>query len=745
MHNNRVFKPTVIAVAIGLAFPATAALADEVQELISPNVTEVGASLLNVDKINPLYRQYTGLNSEGVNGSVDLNVVQRSDAGRWFRVEGRDLGLRTQEFKASAEQQGDWSVGIGYNQIPRFAPFTVITPVDGVGSNTLVMPAAFPGATSPVRTIGNEETLMTERKGTTLTARKFISDNLQVNFSFKHEDKQGVRMSGANGASGKGVNGATVSGALGTQIFAPEPIDSTHQQVEASIDYATKQFYLSGSYYGSFFENNAGNALFVTSPNVNNRTAMSPLSLAPDNHAHEFQLAGGYNFSSDTQLKASVGKTLAYQNNSFIPASLIAVEQGAPGSAFRPGVLTKRSDLGGKVETTNAFASFTSRLTRDLSVLASWAYEFRDDKTPEDIYLIDYNHGGAQVTNNPLSQKTQRGKLEASYRLPMGFKLTGGYDYDVRKYDGMDELFRDKTTEGTFRLDLRKSLGETLNGSVTVSHSDRDGSKWGSTPSPRFVNSPAELARVGGSIGEHWTAPTQFSDRERDKVRLLLDWLPTNALSVQFSYEYANDDFSTRVDKIGLNKGKFELFSLDGSYRLSERWKANMWYSHGKNEIEQHSLQSTFGSLCNGSSVRNTCVPWGAQLNLNSDAIGAGFDGQLTSALSVGGQYLYSHDVNEYDISVANLGVRSPLPGATSPVLAGAGILPDTKYQQNTLRLFARYAFNKSTAMRLDYVWDKREFDDFTWQSWRFSDGTRVFQKPEQTTQLIGVTVSHRF
>src|SRR5574337_605195 len=201
MHNNRVFKPTVIAIAIGLAFPATAALADEVQELISPNVAEVGVKLQYVDKINPLYRQYNGINSEGVNGSLDANVVQRSDQGRWFRVEGRDLGLRTQEFKASVEQQGDWSVGIGYNQIPRFAPFEVITPVDGVGSNTVVMPATFPAALSPVRTVGNEETLMTERKGTSLTARKFISDHLQVNFSFKHEDKEGARLFGANGAS----------------------------------------------------------------------------------------------------------------------------------------------------------------------------------------------------------------------------------------------------------------------------------------------------------------------------------------------------------------------------------------------------------------------------------------------------------------------------------------------------------------------------------------------------------------
>lgn len=720
MHNNRVFRPTVVALAISLAFPV-AAMADEVEELISPNVAEAGVKLQYLNEVNPLYRQYRGISTDGVQGSVDANVVQRSEQGRWLRLEGRDLGLRTQEFNASVEQQGDWSVGIGYNQIPRFAPFEVTTPVSGVGDSTLILPASFPAT-------GDNETLMTERKGSSLNARKFITPNLQALFSFKSEDKKGTRLFGANGQPLAGVNGAAATGNLGTQIFLAEPIDSTHQQIEASLDYSTKQFYLSGGYYGSFYNNKAGAALFVTSPNPANRSGMSPLSLSPDNHAHEFQLAGGYNFSADTRLKMNVGKTYAIQESDFINGSLINVGGG------NPATLTRRTNLGGEVETTNVFASLTSRVTRELNLLVSWAYEDRDDKTPRDLYLIDYGHGGVPVTNNPESQKTHRGKFEASYRLPQGYNLTAGYDYDYRKYDGMDGLYRDEIQEDTWRVDLRKSLGDTLNGSVTLSHGKRDGSRWGSTPSPASLAAPDNLHPVG----LHWTAPTQFSDRERDKARLLVDWLPVDPLSVQFSYEYALDDYSTRVFDIGLSEGRSELFALDASYRFSERWKVNMWYSHGTNKIEQNSFQSTFGSLCNGSTIRNTCVPWGAELKLTSNAVGAGFDGQLSSSLSVGGQYLFSRDVNKYDIDVTNV-------GALSPVLLGAGILPDTEYTQNTLRLFAKYGFSKVTAVRLDLVWDRREMDDYTWSSWRYSDGTRIFVDPDQTTRVIAVTLLHSF
>ncbi|NMG32510.1 MtrB/PioB family decaheme-associated outer membrane protein [Aromatoleum evansii] len=707
MDNNRIFKRTVLALAVSMAFPVSSALAqeDEVAELISPNVAEASIRLQHLNEVNPLYRQYYGINDEGIHGSADLKVIRRSDEGRWLRIEGRDLGLRTQEFGASIEQQGDWKLGIDYNQIPRYAPFEVSTRVTGIGHDSLNLGTRF-----------DDKDLKTERTATSLTATKFISKNLQANVTFKNEDKKGERLFGSNG---------NVGGYLG-QLFAPEPIDSNHKQIEASLDYATEKFYVSGSYYASFYENKAGKGLFVnygTTGGTGNPvavqgtpTAMSPLSLAPDNQMHQIALAGGYNFSRDTRANLKVSKSFATQDDSFLPSTVVP---------YLPGMT--RSDLGGKVDTTNVFGSITSRVTDKLNLLASWAYEDRDDRTPQ----LDYaSYNGRILQNNPESQTTQRGKFEASYRLPKGYNLTAGYDYDFRKYEGMDELYRDEMTENTYRIDLRKSLSDTLNGSVTLAHSERDGSSWGTTP--------VLVKTATTAVGEHWTAPAQFSDRERDKLKLMLDWMPVEPLSVQFAYEYAMDDYKTRIFDIGLNEGRSELFSLDASYRFNDRWKANLWYSHSSNDIEQKSLNSTYGSKCDGTTLPYTCVPWGADLKLSSNGVGAGFDGQISSKFSVGGQYLYSRDVSEYDISYADA-------GALSSIRQGAGILPDTEYTLNTLRLFARYALTKATAIRLDYVWDRREMDDYTWSSWSYSDGTKVFVDPNQITRVIAVTVSHAF
>lgn len=717
MDKNRNLKLSALALAVSMAFPVSSAIAQEdVAELISPNTAEASVKLQYLDDVNPLYRQYYGINDDGVNASADVKVIQRSDAGRWLRIEGRDLGLRTQEFGASIEQQGDWKIGIDYNQIPRFAPFEVSTRVTGIGHDTLNLGSRF-----------DDKDLKTERTATSLTATKFISKSLQANVSFKNEDKKGERLFGSNG---------NVGGYLG-QLFAPEPIDSTHRQIEASLDYATEKFYVSGSYYGSFFENKAGKGLFVnygTTGGAGNPvavqgtpTAMSPLSLAPDNQAHQFALAGGYNWSRDTRANLKVSKTFATQDDSFLPSSAVP---------YLPGMT--RSDLGGKVDTTNVFGSLTSRVTDKLNLLASWAYEDRDDRTPQ----LDYaSYNGKILQNNPESQTTHRGKFEASYRLPRGYNLTAGYDYDFRKYEGMDELYRDEMTENTYRIDVRKSFSDTVNGSLTLAHSERDGSRWGT--------SPILVKTSTGAVGEHWTAPLQFSDRERDKLKLMVDWMPIDPLSVQFAYEYALDDYKTRMLDVGLNEGRSELFSLDASYRFSDRWKANMWYSHGTNDIEQKSMNSTYGSKCDGAGssdptkdtaerVKNTCVPWGTDLQLSSSALGAGFDGQINSKLSIGGQYLYSRDVNKYDISYADA-------GTFSSIRQGAGVLPDTEYTLNTLRLFAKYAVTKATAIRLDYVWDRRELDDYTWSSWTYSDGTKVLVNPDQITRVIAVTLSHAF
>ncbi len=570
-------------------------------------------------------------------------------------------------------------------------------------------------------------------------------------------------MSGSSGNSfNNGISALdpTKKYSYSSQFFTPEPIDSTHQQFEASLEYVTKKFQVSGGYYGSFYQNHAGSGLSISPASTFGTvgdtaagatlqtlsTNMSPLSLAPDNHMQQLFVNGAYNWSDDTRSTFSASQSFGVQNDAFIPGVLITpvtsklCDVTPPVNTTNtacPSTVTSRLNLGGRVDTTNLGASLTSRITKEFSILASWYFEDRKDKTPLDNYLIDYGHGGHAYTNNPDSMKTNRGKVEANYRLPHGYRVTAGYDYDQKQYLGMaEEGYRDKIEEGTYRLSLRKSMSENLNGSVTLAHSDRTGSDWGSTPN---------------NLGDHWIAPVQFSDRKRDKVKFMLDWEPIDRLNFQFSYEGSQDDYTTRINNMGLDSGRSELYTLDANYLIGDNWNINAWYSLGDNKIRQNERQNPRSvdsvtaentQTCAGTSATLTCNPWTANLKLRSEALGVGVNGKLTAKLNIGARYMYSQDRNVYDIAIGAVQAGS---NANSQVLYGAGSLPDTNYSVNTFQLFGRYALARSTAVRLDYIYDVRKMDDYTWSSWRYSDGTTVFVSPKQTTQILGLSLIQSF
>jgi hypothetical protein len=497
---------TTLAMALALAFPAGVALADEVQELSSPNASEVSLSVRNQDQANPLYRLYSGEAKPGATGSVDINLIRRDDNGVWGKLQARDLGLRNQELGLSYERQGSWRVGLDYNEISKYAPYTINTKVSGVGTDKLTLNQDFRSNLG----LGPETSLKLERTGTTLSASAFLSDAFKFNFSLKTEDKKGAIMSSAYGST---WNNATGSGKnYGTQYFAPQPENYRHNQFEMSLDYFTKKLQLSGGFYLSVFDN-ASTALNITpgnnalptvpctanvsvngaNPLCTTNIAAGPIaspwiSLQPSNQAMQFDLSGGYNISDKTRLSFKLSQERATQDAAFIPAYGVITPLAIPSAAsptytamnpsgvpYASGITN--TSLGGLVDTSKYFAMLTSKLSREMDLLASWRYEDRNDRTPQRYYLD--NQASSEYPNGALnpreSHKINAGKFELSYRLPKDYRLTGGLDYDMKE---TPDAYRDSVTDQTVRVELRKTLNETLNGKVMIAHSERTGGTW---------------------------------------------------------------------------------------------------------------------------------------------------------------------------------------------------------------------------------------------------------------------------
>jgi predicted porin len=120
--------------------------------------------------------------------------------------------------------------------------------------------------------------------------------------------------------------------------------------------------------------------------------------------------------------------------------------------------------------------------------------------------------------------------------------------------------------------------------------------------------------------------------------------------------------------------------------------------------------------------------------------LGAGLKGS-TGDWKLGAKYLYSRDTTSYGV-VAD---PTTMNASYSPSPAGAGYVPDTTYTLQRIQLTGTYAYTKTTKVRLDYMLDMRNMDDYTWAGWTFADGTKVNVAPNQTTQLVGLTLLQSF
>ena len=761
-------KAVVLAIALAFTIPASAADEDdEIRRLIKPE-SFISLGIGNVSSDNQRFGMYNGLNEAGAVGLIDFSVVRRDDeTGTWYRALGRNIGLDNREFGIEVERQGHWGISFNYDEITRHSPYTVLTNNKNLGSPGQSIPTTSGAANVPVGS--TSYSLQTERYKATFGLNATLLSELEFRLVFQNEKKEGQRLFGRGTSS--------------FQEFLAEPIDYTTNQFDAVLNYTGESLQLSGGYYGSFF-NNTNSALKVTGGNAafnagvgSTGVAMDNIALPPDNHAHQFHLAGGYQFTKTTRMNFKVAKTIAIQDDNFMPVNFYNTANNG-----RNANTSGRTDLGGQINTTLVNLGITARPIQNLSLLGNIRYEDRDDKTTVARYITTVGGTGANPTITPLSPITNfssttdgfneprsltntSGKLEASYLLPQGFRLTGGFDVDrkERSVAGVRVVgYREKTDENTYRLEVKRTMADVLTGSLAYLHSEREGSGYknlvtlnGSNNYPYYGTTVANAQRpCGQAIPARelqvtrcgLIQPIYMADRERDKVRMLIDWSPIDQLSAQFAIEGSNDNYGAGRGSpdIGVRQGDARLYSADLTYTLSDRWKFTGWYSRSESNIDQSTIANptAVNPVSNGTNNANSgAILWSSSQRNSVDTFGLGVRAKLPMNIDVGADYLFANDKTHYGMSREAFAAFTTVgTAANTPVN-----LPDIKYRQNSVRLFGTYNFDKDTKVRLDYVFDDRRISDWTWTGYQYSDGTKVSANAEDTVHFIGVSLSYAF
>jgi MtrB/PioB family decaheme-associated outer membrane protein len=703
--------PAVRLAALAAALvPVFGALAqDEVdmQKLTKPgSAIELGAGI--VDKDNRRFGQYNGMVDEGGYGLVDFNLNRRDEAtGNWLQITGRNVGLENRELRLDHRQQGNWGYFLEFSQIPRYSPYTVNTGLSGIGTGTVAVNGV------PLRDVD----FNTTRDVWTVGASKLFAGAWDLQVRFRNEDKTGSRL------WGRGNTGA------GGFEFLADPIDYNTKQVEAILGYTGKSLQLSGGYYGTWFTN-ANTQLNSTGGGLASTTAIASnfqtMGLPPDNESHQLHLSGGYSFTPTTRGTFKVAYQRATQEDAFAQGFFVsgAVPSTVP---LAPGVGT---NLGGQVDTTLLQLGLTARPMQKLSVRADVRYNDRDDKTP----LVQYFTGITPTSttdgfNEPRSIATTNGKLEASYMLPAAVRLSGGVDYELKKRNTSPVrvvTFREETEELSYRAELRRTLSETLNGAVSFVHSDRDGSPWLTT------------TLFNGTVGSNLVHPLHLADRQRDRVRLSLDWTPVEKLALNFLYDQAKDDYGGNDRPFGAQKGEAQLYTVDALYSFSESLQLNAWFSSADTKAEpdtQMCENATSGVTgnCQAAGAGTLADPvWTARMRNLAETFGIGLRGKPTAKLELAAELVYAEDLGQFIQTAIT-------PGA---VIAQ---IPDVTYKRTIFKLNAKYAVQKNASVRFQYIYDKFKTDDWQWTTWTYTDGTTVRQEPEQRVNFAGISYLYEF
>ena len=704
------------------------------------STVEAGAYHVSDDSFR--FGRYTGLNEEGLSPLLNLDLIGRpaydSESARYWSLQGRNLGLDSREAALEFGNQGRFGVRLDYNQIPYFRSDSARTIFNGAGSNSLTLPGTWVGGATTVTMTQllpslRPVDLRTERRQAGIGITGTLSPHWDFSTSYRHETKDGIKSIG-------GVFGN--SGGNPRAVILPEPVDYTTQQIDVALRYTTRKLQLEAAYYLSVFSehedalvwSNPYTTIAGWGPGAGFPSGRGQISLPPDNKFHQFSVNGGYNFSDQTRLSASVATGRMTQDQAFLPYTNIP-ELAA--SITQP---LPRASLDGRIDTTVVNLRIASRPWSDFSWNASYRYDDRDNKTPRDEYVYIGGDSQLQQTiptsnrrryNAPYSFREEQYKAEAAYRVFGNANISAGI-----QHNDTDRTYteREHSDETTYHFGVTAQLGERLNGHLRYTHADRDGSTYvGNEP---FLSGydPGYTATVPGGF-ENLPGLRKYylANRDRDQVSASASLMPTEAWTLSAALDYAKDEYNQ--SELGLVDSKIDSFTFETVYAPSAHWSMFLFYNREELTANQNGRSFAGGAnqLTQGFDPDRN---WYAAHHDTVDSYGIGYKrSPAGTRLEFGIEYLYSKTRSDVDVTAGSAFTPAPLPTDFTRL--------------NSFNVSSTFRMSTKTALRLGYWYERYHSTDWSVDGVEPNQLANVIllgeTSPDYKVHVVSLSLIYRF
>ena len=724
------------------AMPLAASAQDaDTAALTQPtNYVEIGAE--NVSKDSAKFGQYNGLNKSdgylignfGLKGGDGYGMG--SGTTRWS-ITGTDLGTDSRELGATVGSQGQWNLGINYDELQHNLADTYQTPLQGsMGGNTFTLPANFGVINEDRGAVGtqaltpaqladfHQQDVYSKRKNTGFTAGYEFSPQWNVKFHYNRLDQSGAKLMGT-GTDELLLSGLAAAGPAGGS-YSPEksimlmnPTDYQTDTYDLKFNWTGDKGYMSAGYYGSFFKDAYSSVTwpnpFVTkattgtAPTLNGVAGylQNTLSTMPNNDFNQLNFSGGYALSPTTRLAGGLSYSRNTQNADY------------PGAVMQN--TTYPQSLDALVKTSHADLHLTNQASQKMTLSAGLKYDERDNQTASNAYAF-YTLGADPVTsyNTPESNRKTQAELAGDFHIDQNHKLRLAYNYEyyqrwcnnfpagaaqaaseapVGYYTNGSCFQVPESKENKLSADYRLKAGDAVNFNAGYSYAKRNSDVLNS-----FYNPMQGFSEGFENLG--WVAFFDASRKEQ-LVKAGVNWQANEKLSLNLNGRYLDDKYDDST--LGVQKGHMGSANLDASYSYSRYGVVSAYYSYQKRERDMVSGAGRFAL------VAPTQI-WSNQLSDEEDTVGlsARQKGLMAGKLELAGDLTYSLGKSGYSTQVPYSAICALSTSLT------CGSTPDIKNEMTQFKLTGTYSLDKVSQVLMGYLFQHLKSNDYYYNGYQY-------------------------
>lgn len=702
---------------------------------IYDNQIEAGVRYNSEDSFK--FGEYTGLNESKAYPILNFDLMHRDgawDSGDtgYYRIQGKELGMDSRRFKAEYGNQGHYSVGLAYREIPHNLIKDARTPYRGVGSNVLTLPSNWVAAptTNGFATLGQSlqnVDIETKRKKVTGMFSYLPSNRWQFDVDVTHKERDGTKPIFAAFAT----NGGNPSA-----VELARPDEFSVNEIKAKADYAARDMQMEFKYKGSFF-NDKNNVLLFQNP-YSMQASGGPwapgtgypssggYSLPPDNESHQFTFSGGYALSETSRLSAQLSYSMLRQDQQFLPYStnpLLRIRQPLP-----------RQSLDGKVDIFVGDLAYTALLAPRTNLRAHLRYENEDNKTPRDVYF--------RLVGDAQNQPTGLAQANANLNLPYSFKNTH-FDTEIEhrlstrtqvgaeyKFDQKSRTFSevDKTNEHTIGANMRHRFSNSVRSRFIYRFATRNGNDSYTGNAPYLAGHTIEFLNTVAPDEQFQNHPAirkfNQADRRLNQLKAIFNISATPMTTWSVSGQWQKEDYHDT--SLGLTDREQWRASVDWNRTMSEQVMLHGFYAYEEfdDTINGHQFRP-------GQSLTNPAQDWTRDAKDRVHSLGAGFTWAASDKLDI--------DVN-YTAELARTNYNFSAGAAEQPVTDA----PTLKSTLHSVDVTADWKMREDRRLRFGYTYEYFDSTDFAVDNIGVNSVSRILTfgngAPHYSANVIGVS-----